>query len=74
MKEWRNDNSWKVCLFSASDTQHRENRKKENVGAEASDEHDAELARHLLQALACKRPNPFLKTQENNKELANNFH
>ena len=48
--------------------------RKKMWGAEASDEHDAELARHLLQALACKRPNPFLKTQEINKELANNFH
>ena len=48
--------------------------RKKIWGAEASDEHDAELARHLLQALACKRPNPFLKTQEINKELANNFH
>ena len=43
--------------------------RKKIWGAEASDEHDAELARHAA-SIACSCPNPFLKTQEIKKEPA----
>lgn len=44
--------------------------KKKIQGAETSDEYSAKLARHLLRALVCKRPNPFLKTQKIKQEPA----